>query len=717
MFVFDTNGRVQKVTEGILFYEQDILCSSYIFSGDQKIELNIDYVMPGFGIAMIDNSDKIASNKNAFLFKLGVNDFKVFEQNLGQQLQKSASTCIFEPGVKNAHLTFNLQGKKVSVIYNTVNSKNETVQRTLGEYRLNNVFDSYKIGFYSNAGNVIKNVTFWGAVPQNWKTSTINTIGGRISFSHNAFTIENCDHEAELEQKNILLQPGKYWLKYDKEPVNGTFDISPYVFFSDPTKHNEDELEDDKKNILQEGNVLQINKPANVTLKFKGHNGRVKNLSLSDTFYAEFVETEGAAHYQEGSAVKIRLEQLTKVDWTATVRSVPEWDNLTKKCPYGILALTKKWYSIADMGIELKHEYKYSFDVSKKLLIVKNENGQEVFNGTIPLSDEDQNTLVIMNNVTMVITNLILTFSDGSTTNVILQRTFKHYVPGSVESPIIVTKNKDSASLDLSASYREVVLPKKKIKFFSKEAPLFIKEDIPVNAKSIKVYGIPAGNKINLQGKTIQDCVNSYILIPNENYSFSNGFCTLSQYTKNSYEYIAIEYNSIEEYTYEFTNYEREIFSCDSSRITLSKLISQNNNDIIVYGIPKNTTVHSKNLYRVPDAKLINSIDYYADDYEQLDASNYSVDYNEGQIKFNSAAITKYNHLVVDYLKHDSYTINYRNKTQQYEVDVSTDAKEVYIHYDMHDDGSIGKFIKTDIELKSSAKYIVLKRKEDFNED
>ena len=714
MFVFDTNGRVQKVTEGIQFYEQDILCSSYDFSGDLKIELNIDYLMPGFGIAMVENEEDgpISKESNAYLFKVGVNEFRVFERVLGQQVQKNASTCIFETGIKNAHLTFTLANRKATLVYHTVNSRQEPIELLLGEFKMDIRYESYKIGFYSNAGNIIRSVTFLGSVPKNWRTSIANTIGGRISFSHSSFAIENCDHVAEVEQAGIQLEPGKYWLKFETEEVDGSFDIVPYVFPTTPKGDGEDELEDDKKNLLKEGGLLHITEPQVLTLKFKGHSGRIRNLTLTNSPYADFVETEDGAFYQDGSSIKLHLDKLVSADWVATVKSIPEWEDLTKPCPYGIIALAAHWYSLEDLGITVGKEYSYHYDVANKMLSIAGKDGEDVFSGPLALGAKDHNTLILMHNVSMVMTSLILTTANGSTTNVIVQKTFKHYIPGNIESPVIVTREGDDESFDLSASYREVVTPATKIKLFSKEAPLYIKEDVPANAHSVNLYGIPKGSRLNTNGKTIQDFSTSYISIPDEVCSFSGRFFTVPQHIRDSYEYLALEYNSIENFSYEFTNYEREIFIPDGIMITLSKPISKNNGDIIIYGIPKGTTVHEEYLYRVPNTGLMNSIDYYADNYDQLDGSLYTVDYTTSQIRMNKNLGSKYSHYVIDYLKRDSYVVNFRNNIRQYEVDVATDAKEVNVHYDMHDDGGIYKFAHTDIRA-DSAKYIVLRKEEE----
>ncbi len=719
MFVFDTNGRVQKVTEGIQFYEQDILCSSYSFSGDQRIELNIDYVMPGFGIAIIEENliGPPTQDSNAYLFKVGINAFSVYEKLLGKQNQTLSNSCLFEPGVENAHLTFELVKKKVKLIYHTFNKQHEAIERVLGEYKIKTPFQSYRIGFYSNAGNIIRSLGFYGPLPTHWRVSTANTIGGRISFKDNVITIENCEHVAEVEQPDIKLKAGTYWLKYETEPVNDQFDIKPYMFWTLPEGNGEEELEDDKKNILMDGNKIRITSDKVVTLKFKGHNGKIKNLCLVDDEFSEFVETEDEPYYQEGSEIVLHLDGLKKVEWTAVIKGYPEWLDLSKPCPYAVIATHNKRYTMESLNLFKSRTYDYSLDVDTMTLAIKDEDGADIYSGTIELVAADNNTIVLMQNMTMTITKLILTNQDGSTFNVIVQKTFKHYIPKHIESPIIVTRKGEQEPFDISAAYREVVTPQKKIELFSQSQPLFIREELPVNAHTVNLYGVPSGAKINRNTGDINKAATAYLSIPEDEFSFSGRFFTVSDRVRKAYDYLALQYDSLDDYNYEFTNYEREIFDGDQLVLNLSKNIDKGNGEVIIYGIPVGAKVREDCLYRIPDGGMINSIDYYADMYEQLPALSFSVNFLMNQVRLKKDLYGKYQSYIVDYLKADSCAINYRPEIGQYELDIATDAKEIQVHYDSHEDGGIYQYLYTEM-LPDVNKYIVLRRKEDDeNED
>jgi len=53
MLIFDPNSRVEKVSDGLRFFEQDILGCRYIFSGDLRILTTITYNKSGFGFLLV----------------------------------------------------------------------------------------------------------------------------------------------------------------------------------------------------------------------------------------------------------------------------------------------------------------------------------------------------------------------------------------------------------------------------------------------------------------------------------------------------------------------------------------------------------------------------------------------------------------------------------------------------------------------------------------
>ena len=118
MFVFEPNCRVQKTNEGIQFYEQDVLCFGYDFFGDQRIEIKLDYVSPGFGVLLIENNNsELKEVHNSYLFKMGSNDFRVYQKHFKKQEQVGVSSCAFTPGpsMKNVVLVFEIIDRLLSV--------------------------------------------------------------------------------------------------------------------------------------------------------------------------------------------------------------------------------------------------------------------------------------------------------------------------------------------------------------------------------------------------------------------------------------------------------------------------------------------------------------------------------------------------------------------------------------------------------------------------
>lgn len=127
---------------------------------------------------------------------------------------------------------------------------------------------------------------------------------------------------------------------------------------------------------------------------------------------------------------------------------------------------------------------------------------------------------------------------------------------------------------------------------------------------------------------------------------------------------------------YYFTNYEREIFS-PTSTLVLENEPKVSPYAIRVYGIPVNTKVNSKALYQ---GTLENPHDLraYCEQYVLLDNAYYRYEGNK-MLYVDATILPIYQQFVIDYLKKDSYAINYNFKTQCYEVD--TTAEEYNILY------------------------------------
>ena len=514
MFVFDTDSRVQNTDKGIRFYEQDALCSEYSFSGDLTVEVKLDYLSPGFGLLMIEerNGTDLANAYQSYLFKLGTDDFRFLRKKFDSQEELKKESCLFSasPSNENTTLSFIIKNASVEVRQKYDNDK----YLTLGTCELPKIFNDYKIGFYSNAGNVIREIKFYENVPPNWRTSIHNVLGGRLSFSRDTITFENCEKYAEAEQPGIKLNTGTYYLKYVNEPVNGLFDVKAFIEY--PQEEDKDEeLEDDEKNLLDEDGSFTIpSDDTTVNLKFRGHNGRIKNICIVDNKEDTFIETDNSARHSNGSYIIVDLNNLTGVTWDAIILSVPEWSDYTKECPYAVIKTATKNYSLRDLGLLKDTRYLFKLNAATyHLKISEYDTKQIVYDSVINITQEDHKNIRIMSNLTSIIYELKM-ISGKTEIDTVTQKTAKKFVTSDITSPIIVTNESGTEVYDISSSYRKVVGKDKKFLLFKEGHTPSIPNNIPVNLSTIVLYGIPSGATIDESADKIEKYASSYTIIP-----------------------------------------------------------------------------------------------------------------------------------------------------------------------------------------------------------
>lgn len=709
--MFQTNSRIERSEKGISFYEQDILCSSYMFEGNQVIDLRVDYLYSGLGIVIAeDNGRSFREADHVYLFKLGSNDFHVIEKHILSQSTTVENACIFSPSKmnQNARLVFTIKGKKVSfdmIAKNTDTGKDE--RRNLGKYEFKKSLGRYRIGFYSNAGNTIRNISFMSGVPEHWRTSIENTHGGRISFFVDGFQFEKCKNDAELEQDEVRLKPGTYFLDYKHEPVDGKYDIDGYVFKSKMSEVTDNELEDDKKNILDGHGKFVLKEETLVNVKFNGTSGKVYDVCIKDDPKSSFVETKGEVVIIDGSYILIHTDNLSEIRWIGTVFDAPPYDDYTKPCPYAIIETKNQKLSKEKACIDLGQEYSFKFNVASSILSTTQDKA-EISAQHIDVRDEDQNRIIIFHNVKATIRELIIVDKKGHETNVILQKTFKKFVPATIGGPIIITDTSFD-SLDISSSYREVVTPSWKIELFPKNREIQIQESIVNALENIEVYGIPKGAAVTMGETEIEKYASAFSRITSEYFSFETDVVVLDDVIRDKYEYVAVRYKSCKDFTYVFTNYEREVFD-SKDRILTTNGLADVNEGVVIYGIRNASELKREYLYRVPADNMINSIDLCAEKYDMIPESLFEVVFENNEIKVDDKVKKIYELFVIDYLKRDSYAINYVDEYAQYEVDISTEADKLLLNYDMNDDGSVNEFKRTGIKPDRN-KYIVLRRK------
>ena len=581
------NSRI-NVNNGIEFYEQDILYDDYLYSGDIDITLKIDYANPGFGVALIDNEGNSIINSKALILKLGSGTFEIIEKDTNNNITVLFSSSSYSARPYKEDLLFKIS--KRGNIYTF----------TIGDLELKNLalkteMNNYILGYYSNKGNVIKSINIASSIPYDWNVNMSNTGGGYINFKRDGFELSNCKSKAEIEQLNISLERGTYYLKYNKSDDS---DIVPYIFIS-----QDERLSDDEKNILNRNNKFTLQQPINVSLKFTGTIGSITNICITTESDNEYIRTNiENGSYKEilGSNIKFLLSDIKYFEFYGTVDNAPSIDHYSP-VDYSIIEIGGQTYGLHDLMISENVEYKYIYDSGA--ISVYDQNNIKRWTRTINFS----NYISVFNNVNGYIHDIKIIDNNGNEHYIGVHNEITKYVPGLIKSPIIVLdKDRDDENarpLDLSSSYR--VIDK------------------------------------------------------------ANG----------SYYY--------------FTNVEREYFKA-KRRIVLESLPLQERGSIKIYLIDKDAKFNLDKILHIPDMGkdvIMDTIDACVDGQYLIISEN---EYNEfgvvvyretGEIIFNTD-LSKYSYIIVDYMKKDSYAINFDYDRQSYSVDISTSNKSVSIIYD-----------------------------------
>ena len=607
-----SNSRIEK-NENITFYEQDIIIDDKIYSDNIEVEIIFDYISPGIGIALIENEGLTLNEySTSYLFKIGFNKYELIRNISNRQsVLETGNMLNYNPFYKNLKLRMKKDNDKVYMYLDN---------KLLMQRYLPNNIENFNIGYYSAAGNIIKNIKISSNVPNGWNINMNNTNGGYIDFDYNSFTISECNDLAEIEQSNIFLKANDknnkcYYLKYEKENVNNNNDIEAYVSLS-----KDDRYDDKKKNILN-NNKFILKEDDYINLKFKGTVGTIKNIQITNKKEDTYIATKYNQTETSASFIKINTSKLKEIEFKGYINSIPERNIIFEDINYAIIEDSKKQYGIEELNIEIATNILYDFKINlaENTVIITNDSA---FTNKINLNIN--NELIIFKNIDAVITEFILYKEDGSKLDIINQTTKKEYVPGNIKTPIIIT-DENGKPLDLSSSYRY--------------------------------------------------CNNKYI----------------------------------------FTNYEREIFDA-TNKIKLSNNVSKDLDTITIYCISKEAEINKDKIFNIENNN-INSINNYANIYDTFyESTVYSINKNTNTIllkdsnKDNIKELYKY--IVVDYLKKDSYCINYNYDLSMYEVDISSD-KNLLLYYDgekkeINNIINVSNYKLLNLGIENN-KYIVLK--------
>lgn len=588
-----SNCRMEK-NNHIHFYEQDILLDDNTYSGDIDITLQLDYITPGIGIALIvDEGLSLNEMSETYLYKIGHNDYSLIRSMYSKNevidngalinIKPYMENMIFRLRKNNNRLTLYVNGTQITSKYLPI--------------ELNNFY----IGYYSNAGNILKSISIASEIPNGWVVNMDNTNGGYIKFSQNKFSITNCSDLAEIEQVNIPLKANDekknyYYLRFEKELVNNLNDIKVYVFESDDTR-----ILSTAKNILTDGNKFILKKDTDISLRFEGTTGIIKNIQITNSLDDLYVPTDNTIISEKESYMQINILDLKKIEFDGTIYNIPIKENVYDKEKYSIIEDAYKQYTVNDYAINIGKEclYNYTIDLENKdLLTIKGQNEIKTFNLNI------NEKITIFKNIDGEISNLLLYKKDGTCINVLIQDTKKQYVPSKIKSPIIVT-NEFEIPLNLSSSFRiieeegiskyiftnierEVFEPTNRINLTSK---------ISSNLGTVTIYGILKNSNINENNiftaeknnlKSITKYCDSYITYDeNDLYSVNKDSGTIiisdlgEDYIKNKYKKIVVDYlkkdNYSINYNHDFYSYEVDI---SSNEKTIIKYDGANEKDL-----------------------------------------------------------------------------------------------------------------------------------------
>lgn len=570
--MFQSKSRIE-IASGVRFYEQDILFDDYVYSNDIQISLDVSYMTPGIGIALMTNEGlPLEEQKEVYLFKAGYRDAVVYYRLGDIQKKMSAVSTNIYPPINSMKLTFTKRGRRIMM---AVEGHGEILN-----YMLPVSIDRYTIGIYSNAGNTVSNMSIASSIPDGWTVNMRNTEGGYVKFLKSGFEISHCENQAEIEQSNIPLDVGTYFVRYEKSDIDGLNDIQCFVM-----KSGDERLIDEDKNILIDGKIT-IPIYGTYNIKFKGKQGAVKNILICDKASDRYVATKNDQISIDGSYIEVEMDGIAMVNWTGTVFEVPELEG-PSDADMGLLIVGDESVLPVDVSLVLGQEYDYSFNAGTLKLTVK--KGTQIRTIQFPaLTDK----IRIFKNMDASITKFSITNENGETTNLIAEQTAKHYVPASIGSPIVVV-NESNNPLDLSSSYR---------------------------------------------------------------YTVKNGIIK-----------------------YHFTNWEREVFMPDP-HIRTERRISKDLGSVKVYGIPMNATIHMDRIFQLQDENL-DTIDIFASKYELIKEKDlHYLDKFTGDIYISDPS--RYQMIIVDYLKHESYCINHRSDIDMYEVEISNGSEKVSLIYD-----------------------------------
>lgn len=685
------DARIEQTENGLFFYEEDTVFLPYLFTNDLEVELELKYRYPGIGFCLIKNSGKpMFENETSYLFHCDENKLIVYNKYYSQQKIISQNTCLFETKEDHRNVRFIKKGKTICI---------EENDQILGELLLEDSPESFYFGIYSAANNSIRSMSIKESCPQYWFSSIDNTDGGRISFSDNKITIENCLYDAQIEQTNILLNPGVYFLKYELEDISDVPNNLEVFLF----EAQDEKIFDRNKNLLDENNRFSLDKSKRVAIRIRGNSGIIKNICITEKPENQYIPTYDRVREEKGSMIKFDLAEIAMIEMKFEIKDIPIYE-LEELANYFIIRQSNDDLLIEDLQIQLDKQYTMFFDSTMKLL-----NLYE--NGTIFCSKiiETDDILEMFYNVTGTIFELSVWDYNNNEIDIAIQRTFKKYVPGYLDTPIIVT-DEEGNPLDISSECREAIIEETKIDIIRADAWNTTLSQTIMPDKKIEVFGLANDALIRANKQTIEETCSVYTKLNNNEFeiNYDTNKIFISENRKKEFDNFAVVYTHMDNVLYWFTNWKRIYQENTRQPIKLDNAVNPTSGSVIVYGIKDSDQFKEENIYKVFNYRAETSIDCAADNYDQLSEAAFTLNDKTNELEIDRGIADDYEIFVIDYLKNDSYAINYLSDSDQYEVDISTAKNKVTMLYDMNNDGSVSSYRSVDI-VPTSSKYIVLR--------
>ena len=711
--MFEYKTRTETIN-GCKFVEQDILLFDYIYSGDIAVEFEVDYMSPGFGIVIAENIvGDISDSENMYLVKFGKdNEYQIVTKQKDRQVTLKnefilGGTSIKVGTEKLRLLAKFMEGHKLTVskLFQNEDGTNNEIEVIAFDFPYE--LEQFKIGFYSNAGNTLRFAKIESESPSNWVSNVYNGNGGRINWIRNGFQIEDCEYDCEAEAQNVELKEGTYYFDFLCDNPDMKYYIYPSEMRDTGIKRTIDEIiatkNDEKKNILDyKSKSFKVDHDGTVNIKFKGKRGTVKNITVKKNKNDKFVETDYDTVKRDGSWMSFNLDKCKKIEMEIRVTGLPE-EQLGQRLRYFLFEIDNVSLTFRDIdNIKLDESFKCEFDTESRNLLI---NGKLYEN----LKNTTDSWLTILKNVDAEITKMIITPYEGDPIDSIVQTNSKILLNRGIDSPIIVT-DLGGNPFDLSSSYREEVIDERRCDVFNKFVPIRLSRTILINNPNIKIAGVNSSS-IDKSGETLEETINGeYELISPNNYSVNYELNSIKVDPKirEKYKNLVVEYSHCDNFRYRFTNYEREIYNLQEEyNIYLEKDYCDVPGSVLVYGIPKGATLLKFLLHRVPKGIIDTSIDLCVDKYEMIPTNKYSIN-NANKITFFDEIRDKYDYLIIDYLKDNSYSVN---KTEKfYEVSIATTEKRAKVLYDSTENFTVNTYKKLDLTDMVNDNFIVLRK-------